>query len=82
MPAAPELAAQIRDVHRRPAAVAVHCVTAEQLVVAVAAFQPAAPASAGQADRVEHAEVPPGYADDLPPGPGSCDPARFHPRPG
>jgi hypothetical protein len=33
LPAAPELAAQITDVHRRLAAVAVHCVTAEQLVV-------------------------------------------------
>jgi predicted amidohydrolase YtcJ len=66
LPAAPELAAQITGTHQRRGSVAVHCVTAEQLVVAVAAFQQAAPAPAGQADRIEHAAiVPPGYAGAL-----------------
>jgi predicted amidohydrolase YtcJ len=66
LPAAAELAAQITDVHRRGLAVAMHCVTAEQLVVAVAAFEQAAPAPAGTADRIEHAGVVlPGYAASL-----------------
>jgi predicted amidohydrolase YtcJ len=66
LPAAADLAAQVTDTHLRQGSVAVHCVTAEQLVVAVAAFQRAGPAPAVQADRIEHAGiVPPGYADDL-----------------
>jgi predicted amidohydrolase YtcJ len=66
LPAAAELAAQVSDAHGCGLAVAVHCVTAEQLVVAVAAFEQAAPAPAGTADRIEHAGVvPPGYAASL-----------------
>lgn len=65
LPSAGELAAIIADAHRLGAAVAVHCVTAEQLVVCTAAFEqagrhPAVP------DRIEHASiVPPGYAAEI-----------------
>jgi predicted amidohydrolase YtcJ len=56
------LAALIGAQHRAGAAVAVHCVTAEQLVVTVAAVEEAGPAG----DRIEHAGVvPPGYAARL-----------------
>jgi predicted amidohydrolase YtcJ len=66
LPSAGQLAARIKDAHRRTVAVAIHCVTAEQLVVAVAAFEEAGPASTGTADRIEHAAVvPPGYAATL-----------------
>ena len=79
LPAVAELAAQITDAHRHALVVAVHCVTAKQLVVAVAAFEQAAPAPTGTADRIEHAGVvPPGYAASLAPRPGSGHPARIH----
>ena len=71
LPSAGELAGRIAGAHQQGAAVAVHCVTAEQLVVCVAAFEEAAAfGSASQipafADRIEHASVvPPGYADEL-----------------
>jgi predicted amidohydrolase YtcJ len=65
LPSADELAALIAGAHRQGRAVAVHCVTAEQLVVCTAAFE-----QAGRipplADRIEHAGVvPPGYAGVL-----------------
>jgi predicted amidohydrolase YtcJ len=66
LPPLAELAAQIRRAHRHDVAVAVHCVTAEQLVVAVAAFEDAGPGPARTADRIEHAGiVPPGYAAEV-----------------
>lgn len=66
LPSATELAGHLRDAHRRGHAVAVHCVTAEQLVIAVAALEEAGPPPAGTIDRIEHAGiVPPGYAADL-----------------
>jgi predicted amidohydrolase YtcJ len=62
LPEVAELAALASQTHRRGSAVAVHCVTAEQLVVAVAAFEQAGTAG----DRIEHASVvPPGYAARL-----------------
>ena len=62
LPSAGELAQLIADAHGAGSAVAVHCVTAEQLVVTVAALAAAGPA----ADRIEHASVvPPGYAASL-----------------
>ncbi len=59
LPTVAELALRITDAHGLGVAVAVHCVTAEQLVVSVAAFQQAGPAPAGKADRIEHAAVVP-----------------------
>jgi predicted amidohydrolase YtcJ len=62
LPGVGELAALIGAQHRAGAAVAVHCVTAEQLVVTVAALAQAGPAG----DRIEHAGVvPPGYPAQL-----------------
>jgi predicted amidohydrolase YtcJ len=62
LPEAAELAALARQTHSRGSALAVHCVTAEQLIVAVAAFEQAGAAG----DRIEHASVvPPGYAARL-----------------
>ena len=59
LPEVAELAALADQTHRRGSALAVHCVTAEQLIVAVAAFEQAGVAG----DRIEHASVvPPGYA--------------------
>ena len=59
LPGAADLAALAGRTHRQGGALAVHCVTAEQLVVAVAAFEQAGVAG----DRIEHASVvPPGYA--------------------
>jgi predicted amidohydrolase YtcJ len=59
LPDVAELAALAAQVHRCGSALAVHCVTAEQLIVAVAAFEQAGVAG----DRIEHASVvPPGYA--------------------
>lgn len=62
LPEVDELAALAAETHRRGSALAVHCVTAEQLIVAVAAFEQASVAG----DRIEHASVvPPGYAARL-----------------
>jgi predicted amidohydrolase YtcJ len=62
LPDVAELAALADQTHRRGSALAVHCVTAEQLIVAVAAFEQAGTAG----DRIEHASVvPPGYAARL-----------------
>jgi predicted amidohydrolase YtcJ len=62
LPEVAELAALAGQIHRRGSALAVHCVTAEQLVVAVAAFERSGTAG----DRIEHASVvPPGYAARL-----------------
>jgi predicted amidohydrolase YtcJ len=59
LPGVGELAAIIEAAHRSGSSVAVHCVTAEQLVVTVAAFEQSGSAS----DRIEHGGiVPPGYA--------------------
>jgi predicted amidohydrolase YtcJ len=58
LPDAAQLGALISQAHRSGSAVAVHCVTAEQLVVTVAAMELAGTAG----DRIEHASVvPPGY---------------------
>lgn len=66
LPSAAQLASRVRDAHRHRLAAAIHCVTAEQLVVAVAAFGEAGPAPSGLTDRIEHAAVvPPGYAANL-----------------
>ncbi|MCW2528223.1 MAG: putative amidohydrolase YtcJ [Pseudonocardiales bacterium] len=54
LPTGPELAATISRVHRVGTVVAVHCVTLDQLVVALAGFE-AAGSRAG--DRIEHASV-------------------------
>jgi predicted amidohydrolase YtcJ len=57
-PDVPQLGALISQAHRSGSAVAVHCVTAEQLIVTVAAMERAGTAR----DRIEHASVvPPGY---------------------
>ena len=66
LPSAARLATWIHDAHEAGSVVAVHCVTAEQLVVAVAAFEEAGSGAPGTADRIEHAGVvPPGYAERL-----------------
>ncbi|MGO8959503.1 MAG: amidohydrolase family protein [Streptosporangiaceae bacterium] len=66
LPSEAELASRFAAAHGRGRGAAVHCVTAEQLVVAVAAFERAGPAPAATADRIEHAGiVPPGYAAHL-----------------
>jgi len=63
LPSVDDLAATIRDSHAAGSPVAVHCVTAEQLVTLVAALDAA---GAVDGDRVEHAGVvPPGYAARL-----------------
>ena len=65
LPSADELAGLIADAHRQEVAVAVHCVTAEQLVVCTAAFDQAG-RNPALADRVEHASiVPTGYAAEV-----------------
>ena len=62
LPETDELAAAIGLAHQSGSAVAVHCVTAEELIVAVTAFEQVG--SAG--DRIEHASVvPPGYSAQL-----------------
>ena len=62
LPDVPQLGALISRAHRSGSAVAVHCVTAEQLIVTVAALELAGAAG----DRIEHASVvPPGYAAAL-----------------
>jgi predicted amidohydrolase YtcJ len=68
LPSPAELAGVIARAHATGAAVAVHCVTAGQLVVTVAAVAQAAPADQEKTgpDRIEHAGVvPPGYAAEL-----------------
>jgi predicted amidohydrolase YtcJ len=67
LPDPAELAADIVGAHAGDRAVAVHCVSAEQIVVAVAAFEQAGSPPAGVGpDRIEHAGiVPPGYAERL-----------------
>lgn len=65
LPPVAELADLIVRAHRAGSHVAVHCVTADQLVVATQALTSAGPGPAG-ADRIEHASVvPPGYAQML-----------------
>ena len=66
-PAVGELADRINSAHRAGSAVAVHCVTAEQLVITVAAFELAGTLDgAAGTDRIEHAgTVPSGYAKRL-----------------
>jgi predicted amidohydrolase YtcJ len=62
LPELADLAGLAGETHRHGSALAVHCVTAEQLIVAVAAFERAGVAG----DRIEHASVvPPGYAARL-----------------
>jgi len=56
LPSVIELAGLIADAHERGSAVAVHCVTAVQLVLCTAAFEEAGPV-AELADRIEHAGV-------------------------
>jgi predicted amidohydrolase YtcJ len=66
LPTAQSLAGEIARAHSDGRGAAVHCVTAEQLVVAVSAFEQAGPPLTGTADRIEHAGVvPPGYAERL-----------------
>ncbi|WP_345732305.1 amidohydrolase family protein [Cryptosporangium minutisporangium] len=63
LPTVDALAATIGDSHATGSPVAVHCVTAEQLVTLVAAIEEA---GAVPGDRVEHAGiVPPGYTARL-----------------
>jgi predicted amidohydrolase YtcJ len=63
LPPVATLAALIAENHRRFAPIAIHCVTAEQLVIAIAALEDAGPLAG---DRIEHAAVvPPGTAGHL-----------------
>jgi predicted amidohydrolase YtcJ len=63
LPTVDDLAKTIGAAHDQGGAVAVHAVTAEQLIVACAAFEAAGPFPG---DRVEHASVaPPGFAATL-----------------
>lgn len=58
-----DLGLRIAASHAAAVPVAIHCVTPEQLVVAVAALEEAGPLAG---DRIEHAAVvPPGYASQL-----------------
>jgi predicted amidohydrolase YtcJ len=62
LPSVTELAGTISSAHRAGSPVAVHCVTAEQLLVSIAALEQAGPAG----DRIEHAGiVPPGCAESI-----------------
>ena len=68
LPSAGQLAAAIKAAHASGRAVAIHCVTAEQLVISVSAAGQAGPPGQECAgpDRIEHAGiVPPGYSDEL-----------------
>jgi predicted amidohydrolase YtcJ len=56
LPAPDELAAQVREAHARGRAVAVHCVTRAELVLALAAIEAAGPRPG---DRLEHVHVAP-----------------------
>lgn len=63
LPLPDELAKTIQWSHRSMVPVAVHCVSAEQLVIATAALEIAGPLAG---DRIEHASVvPPGYPEHL-----------------
>lgn len=63
LPTAAELAVLVADSHRQRTPVAIHCVTAEQLIIALAALEDA---GSHPGDRVEHAGiVPPGFAARL-----------------
>jgi predicted amidohydrolase YtcJ len=63
LPPVGELAATVAASHLAGRAVAIHCVTADQLVVATAALEVA---GGRRGDRIEHAGVvPPGYASVL-----------------
>jgi len=63
LPTLPELAATVAQTHRGDRGVAIHCVTAEALVLAVAALLDA---GIHPTDRIEHASVvPPGAATEL-----------------
>lgn len=63
LPGEEDLAGVVTRAHERAVAVAVHCVTASQLVVAAAGLTRAGPVPG---DRIEHAGVvPPGYAEVL-----------------
>jgi predicted amidohydrolase YtcJ len=53
LPAASELAATIADTHHAGSPVAFHCVTAGQLLIAIAALEQAGTAG----DRIEHAGI-------------------------
>jgi predicted amidohydrolase YtcJ len=65
LPAVAELADVIATAHGEGRPAAVHCVTAEQLVVTVAALERAGPTGPA-GDRIEHAGiVPPGYPERL-----------------
>jgi predicted amidohydrolase YtcJ len=62
LPRVADLAETIRDLHAAGSRAAVHCVSAEQLIVACEAVRIAGPAG----DRIEHASiVPPGYPAQL-----------------
>lgn len=62
LPTAGDLAAIIARAHQAGSPVALHCVTAGQLLVSLAALEQAGPAG----DRIEHAGiVPPGCAEQL-----------------
>jgi predicted amidohydrolase YtcJ len=62
LPALADLVTTITNAHQAGTAVAVHCVTAEQLILTVAALEH----SGMTGDRIEHAGiVPPGYAVKL-----------------
>ncbi len=62
LPSASKLASTVAGAHHAGRTVAVHCVTAEQLLVCIAALEQAGPAG----DRIEHAGiVPPGRAETL-----------------
>jgi len=62
LPTPGNLAAAIAGAHRRGSPFAIHCVTAEQLLVSIAALEQAGPAG----DRIEHAGiVPPGCAKSI-----------------
>ena len=63
LPEVGELAVRIDLAHANDQSVAIHCVTADQLVVALAAWRQCG-ARAG--DRIEHASVvPPGFAEQI-----------------
>lgn len=63
LPSVAELAELARSAHRAGSRVALHCVTAEQLVLATAALEQA---GGVDGDRIEHASVvPPGYPGRL-----------------
>jgi len=65
LPPVAELAPVMANAHRQATAVAVHCVTAEQLVVCTAAFDQAG-RSSFLADRIEHASVvPPAHIAEI-----------------